>query len=223
MSNFNTHRIKRRERKEAWYGDSYNPFRTVRRSNIRGDSEGMRDEEARVERDTEDRVPLSRDNSFPRESENNVAVVERTDSRPTEEEEKGRQRFASKFFKRGTEGYTTSGSENEGPVRLGFVTCASGLTSELEYESEEPTWDPFGAWSEIMNQWSYKANSPFLPDPEGQLAKEWIKYPLELSMLTGVNRFVDRGFSTAITTPRGAAKSNFKFPKIGMHVIDVVG
>lgn len=113
----------------------------------------MRDEEARAELDVEDRVPLSRVNVFPPESENtHVTVVEKTDSRPTEEEDKGRRRFTSKFFKRGTEGNATRGSENEEPVHLGFVTDASGLTSELEYESEEPTRDPFGAWSEIMNQ-----------------------------------------------------------------------
>lgn len=38
-----------------------------------------------------------------------------------------------------------------------------------------------------------------------------------------MNRFVARGFATAITTPRGAAKSNFEFPKSDVHVIDVVG
>jgi hypothetical protein len=166
MSSFNMHSIKRQARKEAWYGDSYNPFRKTTSSNrfkahtapaLVGRTSSwspdvsapsaLRAESPVLEHTVSDEILPNRvgEDSGARGHARSDEKVEEPESaavdqeRPVSPAERARSRFIGKFAasKKDEDSKFTS---DAGDVGWKFS----------DYSEEELSWDPFGALSESI-------------------------------------------------------------------------
>jgi hypothetical protein len=162
MSSFNMHSIKRQARKEAWYGDSYNPFRKTTQSNpfkshtapaleARANSwsvgvsapaplsalEPTVSEEILSNRKSEEPETIGHTGSEGRAADPESAAVDQ--ERPVSPEHRARHRFLTKFAgsKEDEDSYSTSDAGDAG-------------WKFSDYSEEDLSWDPFGALSESI-------------------------------------------------------------------------
>ena len=166
--NFNMHSIKRQARKEAWYGDSYNPFRRVQ---TRAKSwatvpaapsppfEGQLEQIVSVSPEEIRPVSSPSGSNIARHlsrirPQPEAAFVEQQSARPPSPEEKAQRKFLAGWKRKSRTSLPQPDLEINGDTSEN-VEAVWKLTDH----SEELSWDPFGGLSESIAELPLYPNS----------------------------------------------------------------
>ncbi|KAH6718459.1 hypothetical protein BKA61DRAFT_302200 [Leptodontidium sp. MPI-SDFR-AT-0119] len=151
MSTFNMHEIKRQARKEAWYGDSYNPFRmTGRAKTWKPDLEpgytDTRQSGILGDHFREDETPLSAVQCTPAvHTTDDPGKGDEQQSTPPRSEQTTCHRFLAQYN-------ITKTVEVKSNKQ---TQVASTTDTSWELDTEKLSWDPFGCLSEKLSEPSY--------------------------------------------------------------------